>query len=93
MRFKVRRREINRVYNVKGKLIASDYEYYIVVKRLFKRKRYLRLLPGWKDKLDAGDPCNVEITGARYNATTFKEKALADTVAYFIKHQPDNYRL
>ena len=93
MWFQVKRRETNRVRNINGKVISKRHEYYIVVWRLFKRREYLRLLPGWMEQLDAGKPCNVELTRARYNATVFPEKAMADTVAYFLKHQPDNYIL
>lgn len=93
MWFQVKRRETNRVRNVKGKVISRRYVYYIVVRRLFRRREFLRLLPGWREKLEAEQPCSVELTRARYNATEFPEKAMAETVAYFLKHQPDNYIL
>ena len=93
MWFRIRRRETNRQRNIKGKVISRRHEYYIEVWRLFHRRRYLRLLPGWREKLEKEQPCNVELTGRQYNATTFAEKADAKTVVYFIKSSPDYFKL
>ena len=60
---------------------------------MFKRRRYLRLLPGWREKLEKEQPCNVELASKMYNATTFAEKAEAETVVYFIKSSPDYFKL
>ena len=98
MRVKLIRYEIERKRNVFGKVISCRYEYIIMVKRLFKRPTYLRLLPGWEAALKDGKPVGAELTRARYNATTFRENnngqrdlGSANLVIAALKENPDKF--
>lgn len=91
MKFKVKSHAIERVRNIQGKVISCRYEYYIMKRRWYRRPLYLRLLPGWQQALENNKPCNIQLSTVWHDATTFTDKAMADTVAYFIQHRPDDY--
>ena len=100
MRVKDIRRKYNRVFNVFGRKISHSYEYFIVLKPWFKRRRYVKLLPGWFEALNNDEPCKVELERHSCNATVFRDtkmcyrnKAMADTVAALMKSNQDKFIL
>lgn len=102
MIIQLRRYKHGRVRNVHGKVISCKHSYVIMVYRLFKKPRYLHMLPGWVEKLSNGEICTVELTKAKYKATEFHEvgevtngmtKPLAEKLIAAIKQNPDNFIL
>lgn len=102
MRIQLHRFEYNRVRNVNGKVMSSSHGYVIVVRRWFKKKRYLRLLPGWFESFQKGETCKVELTRRRGQATEFRDgtntanylqKSVADKLVAAIKKDPDKFML
>lgn len=74
MRVRVKRFMLSCERNVKGKKLNERYAYVIEIKRWFKKKRYLRLLPGWVNALLKEDEkVKIELTRMRGQATTFYE--------------------
>lgn len=102
MRLSLHRFERNCVRNIDGKVSSRSYGYVIVVRRYFKKKRYLRLLPGWFESYHKGEACKVELTRAIGNATEFREdgdtssylrKSLAKKLISSIKKDPTKFIL
>lgn len=95
---KVIRRKNTEVLNIRGDKISKSYVYYIMIWRLFHRRKYLRLIGNWDTQILNDEPCKIELTSSRRSASTFRDvtagnysysKHMAETIVAFIKAQPD----
>jgi hypothetical protein len=102
MRLRLHKIERGSRRNVKGKVVSRRYCYIIVAHRWFRKPLYLRLLPNWFDAYMKGEPCNVELTRYKGQATEFRDDK--ETISYLkksralellkaIKKNPDNFIL
>jgi len=88
--------------NVIGKVVSRRYCYIIVAYRWFRKPLYLRLIHNWFDAYFKGEPCKVELTSHKGQATEFRDdedtcgymrKSIALELIEAIKENPDNFIL
>ena len=89
MRFAVEKIKIVGARNINREEIDCRFRYIIAVKRLIRKKLYLRLLPVNENV----DYRNVQFTSWENQATSYKSEKEAKDVIADIKTNPNNYRL
>ncbi len=92
--------EIDRKYSIAGRIVERRYVYAIVLWRWFRQPVYLRLNGDWYHAIIDGGQISVELTRAKYQATTFRENAcdyhkleLGKKIVELIKTEPDRFVL
>lgn len=99
---RLKRYVIESTRSISGKVISSRYGYVISIRRhwwkVWRKPRYLCLLPGWHEDGANGRCVNVQLVKRITDATPFREgdvndKAMAEKVIRAIKNQPEKFIL
>lgn len=88
----------NYTRTINRKKIEKSYGYTIVIYRIFRKKRYVRFLPGWLEALNNDEQVSVQLTRHIGEATHFRDsstqnKALAETIICYMRKEPHRFIL